>query len=198
MKKIVLTGGPCAGKSTVLAELVRRFGSRIVVVNEVATALFEAGFPPPNPWTQEWQNALQAAIICGQYRFEAEAVAEAEKAGAEIVICDRGLLDGAAYLAGGVQEFCERFRLDEGSALAEYAAVVHLESLATLNPDLYLDLVATNPNRFEPLGMAQEREIGLRQAWAGHINRHHLAGALEVSAEQVVGIVEHFLSLGGE
>ncbi|MCK4539760.1 ATP-binding protein [Candidatus Parcubacteria bacterium] len=189
MKKVVLTGGPCGGKSTIAEALAREFGNKIIIVPEVATALFEAGFPPPNPWTQEWQDALQAAIISGQHKAESQAMTEAANNGAKAIICDRGILDGAAYLAGGVAEFCQRFRVDENNALSQYETVIHLESLSTLNPDLYMDLITTNPNRFEPLEQAQGRELNLRHAWAQHPKRIHLAGKLNKSAERTLEIV---------
>jgi len=193
MKKIVITGGPCAGKSTVIEAIAEEFGNRVVVVPEVATALFEAGFPPPNPWTQEWQDALQAAIIVGQYRFEARAEAEARDNGCQIIICDRGILDGAAYLQGGVEEFCGRFDVDEGEILSRYEAVIHLESLSTLDPELYRELAKSNPSRFEDIAMAEERELNLRRAWSGHKNRMHLSADIEASTGRVREIINRNL-----
>lgn len=45
MKKIVLTGGPCAGKTTVLNVLKQEFAGQILVIPEAATLLLSGGFP---------------------------------------------------------------------------------------------------------------------------------------------------------
>lgn len=44
---IVLTGGPCSGKTTVLRAIAEEFRGRIVLVPEVATLLLSGGFPIP-------------------------------------------------------------------------------------------------------------------------------------------------------
>lgn len=170
------------------------FGDRIIVVNEVATALFNSGFPPPpNPVTQRWQDLFQAAVICGQYRLEARALELAEEQGCRLVVCDRGLMDGAGYLEGGVEEFCQRFQVIETEALLRYEMVLHLESLATLNPELFVKLLKTNPHRFESPELAQKREWAIRQAWANHPNRVHLADEIEKTASKVLEVLAQYV-----
>lgn len=197
MVRIVLTGGPCGGKSTVLEYLKVYFKDQVVFVNEVATALLADGFPLPNPWSQEWQDLFQEGIIIGQFNAENEAIYEATKKGIRVIVCDRGVLDGAAYVKGGVAEFCKRFNLDKEKELSQYDAVIHLESLATLNPDMYVELMTTNPSRFESVPMAEEREMNLRQAWAGHKERHHIASTIiSQNIDKVVQIIEQYILKG--
>jgi dephospho-CoA kinase len=43
--KIVLTGGPCAGKTSCLRAIRAEFGEQVVTVPEVATLLLNNGFP---------------------------------------------------------------------------------------------------------------------------------------------------------
>lgn len=45
--KVVLTGGPCAGKTTALSDIIERFSSHMTVfcVPEMATLTFKAGVP---------------------------------------------------------------------------------------------------------------------------------------------------------
>lgn len=47
IRKIVITGGPCGGKTTVLNALKKDFNDRAVFVPEVATMLLSGGFPAP-------------------------------------------------------------------------------------------------------------------------------------------------------
>ena len=44
-KKIVLTGGPCAGKTTLTQVIAKAFPKHIVIVPESASLLFSGGFP---------------------------------------------------------------------------------------------------------------------------------------------------------
>ena len=49
MKKIVLTGGPCSGKSTALSnikETLENLGYNVFIVNEAATELINNGIKP--------------------------------------------------------------------------------------------------------------------------------------------------------
>ena len=51
-KKIVLTGGPCAGKTTALTELEKEFtekGYQVLMVPEAATILINSGIRPFGP-----------------------------------------------------------------------------------------------------------------------------------------------------
>jgi len=197
VKKIVLTGGPCSGKTTILQVLNEEFGSRIVFVPEVATILLKGGFPVPGnhlPWSEEWQSAFQSAVLPLQQSIEDAYVLMASKNGCQLLISDRGLLDGAAYTPGGITEFCHRYKVDIDEALSRYAAVIHLESLATAEQDKY-DKTG-NEARFEPLARAQELEQATRQAWQNHPRRVIIDGRRGIGGKinQVIGIVQFVLA----
>ena len=91
-KRIVLTGGPGAGKTAVL-ELVRQFFCQhIQVLPEAASILFSGGFPRGE--STGTRRATQRAI----YYVQRELERSADQAGlAAVVLCDRGTVDGAAY-----------------------------------------------------------------------------------------------------
>jgi predicted ATPase len=197
MRKIVLTGGPCSGKTTVQRALREEFGDSLVVVPEVATMLLAGGFPAPGehfPWTPQWQAAFQAAVLPVQRSLEDACTGVALARGCRLLVCDRGILDGAAYTPGGVAEFCRIHGLDVAEALARYHAVLHLESLATADPEKYGK--AGNDCRFEPLEQAQRLEHATRAAWAGH-PRHLLIesrGSFEVKVAAVLEAVRSLLA----
>ena len=49
LTKIVITGGPCAGKTTALSKLEKHFtglGFRVIFINETATELILNGIAP--------------------------------------------------------------------------------------------------------------------------------------------------------
>jgi thymidylate kinase len=182
MKKIVLTGGPCAGKSTVIEFVKEVFGKRVVIVPEAATVLLSSGFPVPGrdiEWSLEWQYQFQNTIVTLQRSLEVTHRQIAQDSDARALICDRGLLDGAAYTPGGVTEFCQLYGVDRQLAEDEYDLVIHLESLAVNKPELYGK--AGNENRFENAAEARELDEKTKNAWCGHRNQIVLGGRKELS-----------------
>lgn len=197
MKKIVLTGGPCSGKTTILRALKEEFGDKIVLVPEVATIMLEGGFPLPGKdleWSEQWQAAFQAAILPLQESLEDACVLMAQGNGGRILICDRGVLDGAAYTPGGALEFCKRYGVDQSEAISRYRAVIHLESLAASDPEKYGK--TGNDQRFEPLERAQELEKATRAAWDDHPHRVIVDGrrGIEGKISETIGMIRFLLS----
>src|ERR1044071_7942350 len=93
-RRVVLTGGPGAGKTAFL-ELVRQsFCSHVRVLPEAASIVFGGGFPRKDGIAA--RQAEQRAIF--YVERELEAMADAE--GAAVVLCDRGTVDGGAYWVG--------------------------------------------------------------------------------------------------
>jgi hypothetical protein len=196
---MVLTGGPCAGKTSCLRAIIEEFGNQVIPMPEVATLLLGSRFPPPGCETitvpaHEWSTAFQGAILSLQHEMERAYENLAEKCGARLIVCDRGVLDGAAYWSGGRRAFLDQFGLDVGACFARYQAVVHLESLATARPDDYGR--AGNEIRFEELADAQERERAAREAWQGHPGWVFIPGRHEVgrTISEVFGVVRRLLS----
>src|SRR4051812_12225683 len=97
----VLTGGPCAGKSTVLSAMSQTLANEIVVVPEAATRLFEGGYPLPRPdWTlSEWLK-LQHTVTDLQLELENVAAEQAMAQGRRGILCDRAPFDNLAYPEG--------------------------------------------------------------------------------------------------
>src|SRR6185503_11682724 len=93
-RRVVLTGGPGAGK-TALLELVRQsFCAHVRVLPEAAGIVFSGGFPRGD--SVALRQAEQRAIFYVQR--ELEAVADAGDAA--VVVCDRCTVDGGAYWLG--------------------------------------------------------------------------------------------------
>ncbi|PMY18520.1 hypothetical protein C1X37_33905, partial [Pseudomonas sp. FW305-3-2-15-A-R2A1] len=60
VRKVVLTGGPCAGKTTLTQVIARVFQKHVVIIPEAASLLFTGGFPR---WPElEASHATQRAI----------------------------------------------------------------------------------------------------------------------------------------
>lgn len=187
----VLTGGPCAGKTTVTGVISSEWPTKLIVAPEVASVLLEHLMPKPGSDFDAWLRSLQQAIVPTQRSCEESQLRTATERGASIVICDRGILDGAAYVPGGMPRFSELCSINPEDELARYEFVIHLESVATANPLLWDELKATNPARYETLAEAIEREMALREVYKSHPKYHFVSGSEGI--ESVIRSVEAIL-----
>lgn len=122
-KKIVLTGGPGAGKTAVLEIARRHFGARADVLHESASIVFRGGFPRLD--TVDARCAAQRAIYHVQIELENVAQARTEPA---VILCDRGTPDGLAYWPAAPDEFWRQLDTSLEAELARYDAVIHLRT----------------------------------------------------------------------
>lgn len=193
LSKVVLTGGPCAGKTSCLHALRAEFGEQVVTVPEAATLLLGSGLPPPGHervqhLQDEWVCSFQGAILSLQQMLEETFERLARSCGARLLVCDRGVLDGAAYWPGGREEFLHHFGLTVEECFARYHTILHLQSLAEAHPHLYGP--ENNATRFEDVANALRVEQLVRGAWEGH------PGLIVVAAEgephlKIVRVLEH-------
>jgi predicted ATPase len=158
-RRVVLTGGPGAGKTAVL-ELIRLFFCKHVrTLPESAGIVFGGRFPRGE--RIELRQAAQRAI----YHVQRELEAAAEGEDAAVVLCDRGTIDGAAYWAGPGDLFSAVGTTREVE-LARYDAVIHLQtptSPAAYNHD--------NVLRVESVAEAGVIDGLIRERWDGHPRR---------------------------
>lgn len=176
IRKVVLTGGPCAGKTHVLNCIKEKYCENVMVVPEVATQLLQiphssGGIGKPGvdlDWSQEWQDKLQEQVIIKQIEDEKYYTELAKMRGeATVLLCDRGIMDGSAYMESK-EVFLNKFGLDEEECLKRYHMVIHLDSLAMGNPRLYEKLKDTNPSRLEDAQKAIQINQNLIKAWKHH------------------------------
>ena len=170
MPTIVITGGPCAGKTSALAALQERFARNdvpAVFVPEAATDCILDGIAP---WTCDSMLTFQTHVMTLQVKREAAALQEAAVLGPDtLVICDRGICDSHAYLTDDdYRQALSSNDLSEPQALARYDAVFHLESIAVANPTMYTR--SNNEARFENAEEAVAADARTQDAWAGHGN----------------------------
>jgi predicted ATPase len=170
-RRIVLTGGPGAGKTAVL-ELVRQYFCRHVhVLPESASILFGGGFPRSDRPTG--QKAAQRAIFFVQRELELAADGAESPA---IVLCDRGTVDGAAYWPGP-DDLWQSVETTREAQLARYDAVIHLRtpSAAAYNH--------RNPVRTESPAEALAVDERIAGAWDGHPRRYFVESAVDFIAK---------------
>ena len=160
-RRVVLTGGPGAGKTAVL-ELVRHaLAPHVDVLPEAASILFVGGFR--RCVTDVGQQATQRGIF--HVQREVEAIADAEGKAA-LEVCDRGSVDGFAYWPGDAAGFWAALGTTQAAELARYRAVIHLRTPSAGNGYNH-----DNPVRIESADEAARIDARIELAWQGHPRR---------------------------
>lgn len=167
--KVALTGGPSGGKSTLQRAISEQI-PEAYCAPETATMLLSGGFPVPteqHPWEEAWQRDFQLAVAAGQIALENITRCRIRQEGKHLAVFDRGLLDGAAYLPGGIRELEEITGKSEQAMLDSYDLVLHLTSSAAHSTyDKH-----SNPHRFEEAATALELDCRVMEVWENHPSR---------------------------
>lgn len=159
--RIVLTGGPGGGKTTAGDLFRREMGDRVVLVPEAATMVFSGGFPRLTK--ADAVHAAQRAIYHVQIHLEEAVMAQHPE---QILLCDRGTVDGAAYWPGGSEGFFDDIGTTLERELSRYDAVIFFESAAVGG----MGIEGGNPIRNETLAEAVKLDHKLRTLWSQHPN----------------------------
>ena len=169
IKKIVITGGPCAGKSTAMSWIQNAFSVRgytVLFVPETATELITGGVAP---WTcgtnAEYQKCqVELQLVKERLFLQAAKTMPKEKI---LIVCDRGVMDNKAYMSEA--EFEEVLSALGGNEIEYrdgYDAVFHLVTAANGAADFYSN--ANNAARYETAEEAIALDDRLIAAWTGH------------------------------
>lgn len=188
-RRVVLTGGPGAGKTAVL-ELIRLFFcDHVTTLPEAAGIVFAGRFPRSD--APPLRQAAQRAIY--HVQRELEAVAGTENAA--VVLCDRGTVDCGAYWTGDGDLFSS-VGTTRAIELARYDAVIHLRTPTW--PHAYN---RRNPLRIESLEEAAAIDGRIAAQWADHPRRfvveptedflHKAAHALALLRDEVPECCRH-------
>jgi predicted ATPase len=124
MRRLVVTGGPCSGKST-LIEALSRSGfktAREAAIEVINEGMRRRGLDEFTQWRKSQPVEFQLDVDRQQRAIEREFCAS------DIVFCDRSRIDGVAYLR---QAGCEVPASLSQKALKNYAieAVILLDTL---------------------------------------------------------------------
>lgn len=165
--RIVVTGGPCAGKTTGMTRIKKEFekrGYRVLFVPETATELIGGGVAP---WTCGSNLDYQKCQVRLQKEKESvfEEAARSMDAEKVLIICDRGVLDNKAYMSQ--EEFDAVMRSLNTNEVAErdrYDAVIHMVTAAKGAAEAYV----MSEVRTETPEQAAALDDRLIAAWTGH------------------------------
>ena len=158
-RRIVLTGGPGAGKTAVLELIRQSFCEHVKILPESASVVFGGGFPRGQ--SELGLKAAQRAIFYVQRELEAAA----DAGNPAIVLCDRGTIDGSAYWPG-VEDLFASVGTTLEEQLRRYDAVIHLRTPTGANGYNH-----QNPLRTESAAEAAVLDGRIVAAWERHPRR---------------------------
>lgn len=173
--KIVLTGGPCAGKTSALVRIIEHFSSlgfKVFTIPEVPTLFTQAGMDyltKNRGFFYEGEKATLEIQLALEDRFTRMAQEFKEDC---IIVCDRGTMDISAYMT---PETWEQITRAVGTSTPElrqrYNAILHLVSAADGAEQYYTTANNTSRNEGnddEGLRIARLLDKKVIKAWTGH------------------------------
>ena len=167
---LVLTGGPCSGKTTAMAtiedELTAR-GYYVLIVPETATELIANGIRPFGNCLENlpFQEILfEKQLHKEQLYMKVANLLPHDKI---IILYDRGLMDNKSYLSSeDFDKLLRNFRTNEIATKDRYDAVFHLVTAANGAEEFYT--LENNSSRTETPEQARELDKKGIENWNGH------------------------------
>lgn len=160
-KRIVFTGGPSGGKTSIIEIVQRHYGNKVVSVPEAASILYGGGFPrrPGDTAMQYIQRAIYFTVR------ELEDMSSALD-DAKVYLCDRGTMDNIAYWPKSArQSFLESVGSSLEKEVARYDMVIHLR------PPKKSGVYKLSGTRIEDHKAALELDKRTEEAWSAHPRR---------------------------
>ena len=171
--RIVLTGGPAAGKTSLISRIMKDFkqedGWRVITIPETATMLISGFGLGPFEGCMSMLD-FQYYVIADQLHKEKLALKAAETVPQEkiLIIYDRAIFDDLAYITD--EEFrviLQYFGRTPEDIMAGYDAVLHLVSCAKGAEFAYN---YGNAARYETIEDARRMDDRTIDAWCTHPN----------------------------
>ena len=197
--RIVLTGGPAAGKTTLISRILKEFkqddGWKVITIPETATELISGfGIRPFGNCVSMLD--FQYFVIADQLHKEKLALKGAQMVPEEnvLIIYDRALFDDKAYITDEqFRDILAYFGKTEQEVLSGYDAVLHLVSCAKGAEFAYN---FGNEARYEPLETAREKDDLTLRAWKDHPNLKVIDNAVDFEDKLRRGIRAIYDCLG--
>lgn len=170
MKKIVLTGGPCGGKSTAIVKVREYYqdrGIRVITVPELATLIGTNGFDIGKLVNTDIlafeQILLETQIVIEDKFIKLASIDDTES----IIIFDRGALDIKAYINKDIWDAIINISDYSEVELRDkrYDAVIHLTTAANGAEDFYT--LSNNEVRSESPQQAIQIDEKIISVWTG-------------------------------
>ena len=171
---IAITGGACGGKTTGLVKLQQMLtdrGYKVLVSPESATKLICGGIYPWEIDKLMFQKQILQDTLSQEQSFINAACVYRDMGHKVVILCDRGIMDGQAYVDS--KEDFEKLVTDLGLSINficnnRYHAVIHLRTAALGAEEFYT--LENNIARKETPEEARVQDQKILEAWQIH---HH-------------------------
>lgn len=171
---IVLTGGPCSGKTTgeARAEIeLDNKGYKVFFVDEAASRVINSGINAEIFGNYDFQSYIAETQIVNEAIIESAIQKYISLPGTRdniIIVCDRGLIDGKAYMDDEelFSKMLKEFGINEIGAKCSYDGVVHLVTAADGAEEYYT--LANNKARSESPEEARAIDKKTFAVWSDH------------------------------
>lgn len=199
VKKIVITGGPCAGKTSsksAILESVLKTGYIPIFIGETATEAKMSGLDPAAGILSmvEFQRFLSKLQIAKEEVY----IGELEKSEKEFIIFfDRGLIDNKAYMSKETwDELLRELNLTELEIFKKYDLALHLVSAADGAEEYYTN--SNNKARGENLEEAKIQERKNKEVYNGFPYIYYFGNetSFDEKINKVVGTVMSSIGMG--
>lgn len=170
---IVITGGPCSGKTTGLSVLRTKLterGYKVLVNAESATKLISAGMLPGQDGltSEDFQRLILLDTLEQEELILSAAIKYRNQGKKVVVLCDRGAMDGGAYVKPeDFKKLLEEFGYNHRQLCDNrYHAVMHMRSAAIGAESFYT--LANNSARTETPEVARHLDEKTLEVWQRH------------------------------
>lgn len=192
--KIVLTGGPCAGKTTTISKIEEHLvkkGYHVLVLNECATETIKSGIRPFGEGAvsvYDFQNEIFNLQLYKEKRYK-EIVSKMPEDTKCILLADRGSIDNKTYLGQELfDKLLEENGYNEEELLKEYDMVIHMITVASDIKNRYSN--SNNTARFEDADEAIDLDRRTSEAWKNHPNLK-VVPVTEILEEKIGIVLNH-------
>jgi len=196
---IVLTGGPCAGKTTTtksIKEYLEGLGYHVLLLNECATELINGGIRPFGTGAVsvfDFQNEILNLQLYKEQRYM-DIVKKLPIDTKCVILSDRGIFDSKAYLGDELfTKLLEQNNLEESNLGKQYDLVIHMVTVASDIKNKYN--TTTNSARFEDADEAIDLDKRTSDAWKSHKNLKvvEATNLIDEKILQVQELIKEFL-----
>ncbi len=169
IKKILITGGACAGKTTSIEKIKEYLESKnykVLVGKEAPTFLINSGFNPDKMGKMNFlKMVLEVQLNLKRYYDEYS------KTGVNaIVIFDGGPLDNMKFIPKfEFENMIKDFNVSCDELLNWYDGIIHLETVAKTDLNMYS--TESNPARTDNAELSVKRDDMLLDIYKNHKNR---------------------------
>ena len=193
VKRIVLTGGPGAGKSSsieAIKEYLENIGYLVYIVPEAATELDECGIDRTTMTTYDFQNIVLTYQLEREQLFEQISVLN-NLVKDIILLYDRGLVDSKVYTKDD-EEFDTLITargINEQDILDRYDLIIFLETAAKIGAYT----TKNNKARKEDTNEAIVRDDKTFDVWKNHrnITKIHAEKEFSVKKENIIKVIKN-------